>query len=272
MTQPQRRPGRRPPPVFREVHVSKAERVTPNLVRVVFAGDALDGFTPHGPAEHIKVFFPAAGQDRPLMPAWTDDGPVHAEGQPRPVSRTYTPRTWDADRRELTVDFVLHGEGLASRWAETVTVGQVVVVAGPGGPYPLDNDADSFVLAAESCALPALQTILEVLPPHARARVFVEVESAADEVELSSPASVEVTWFHRDGGDVAPGQRLEEALRALTLPSGSTRFWVGCEAGAMRSIRRHLLQERGLERASVYTHGYWKRGVANHPDHDMGDD
>jgi NADPH-dependent ferric siderophore reductase len=37
----------------------------------------------------------------------------------------------------------------------------------------------------------------------------------------------------------------------------------------MREIKRDLLQERGLEREHVYTHGYWQRGEANHPDHDL---
>ena len=30
--------------------------------------------------------------------------------------------------------------------------------------------------------------------------------------------------------------------------------------------------ERGLDREQLYTRGYWKLGVADHPDHDTGED
>jgi NADPH-dependent ferric siderophore reductase len=40
----------------------------------------------------------------------------------------------------------------------------------------------------------------------------------------------------------------------------------------MRTIRRHLLGERGLDRSQVHTRGYWKLGVAGHPGHDTGED
>jgi NADPH-dependent ferric siderophore reductase len=35
---------------------------------------------------------------------------------------------------------------------------------------------------------------------------------------------------------------------------------------------RHLLDERGMDRQQLYTWGYWKLGVADHPDHDTGED
>jgi NADPH-dependent ferric siderophore reductase len=40
----------------------------------------------------------------------------------------------------------------------------------------------------------------------------------------------------------------------------------------MRDIRRHLLNERGMDRAQVHTQGYWKYGAVNHPDNDRGHD
>jgi NADPH-dependent ferric siderophore reductase len=62
------------------------------------------------------------------------------------------------------------------------------------------------------------------------------------------------------------------AVRDLTLPGGRGACWVGLEAAAMRAVRRHLLGVRGLDREQVYTRGYWKLGVADHPDHDTGED
>ena len=40
----------------------------------------------------------------------------------------------------------------------------------------------------------------------------------------------------------------------------------------MREIRAYLLGERGLDRATVHTQGYWRIGAVDHPDHDLGDD
>ena len=58
----------------------------------------------------------------------------------------------------------------------------------------------------------------------------------------------------------------------MTLPGGRGAGWIGLEASAMRTVRRHLLGERGLDRDQLYTRGYWKIGVADHPDHDTGED
>jgi NADPH-dependent ferric siderophore reductase len=62
------------------------------------------------------------------------------------------------------------------------------------------------------------------------------------------------------------------AVRDLTLPDGYGARWAGLEAAAMRTVRRHLLGERGLDRSQVHTRGYWKLGVAGHPGHDTGED
>src|SRR3989304_956998 len=83
-TQPGPPPRRRPP--LRMVQVSRVERLTPRVLRVPFAGEELAGFEPHGPAEHIKVFFPPPGQDRPVRPTYdADGGPVYPPGVERPV-------------------------------------------------------------------------------------------------------------------------------------------------------------------------------------------
>jgi NADPH-dependent ferric siderophore reductase len=55
-------------------------------------------------------------------------------------------------------------------------------------------------------------------------------------------------------------------------PEDSTRVFVACEAGVMRDIRRALIQDRSLDKRQVFTHGYWKLGVVNHPDNDRGED
>ncbi|MEQ1616017.1 MAG: SIP domain-containing protein, partial [Hyphomicrobiaceae bacterium] len=65
---------------------------------------------------------------------------------------------------------------------------------------------------------------------------------------------------------------LERAVRELAARSPTTRWWIACEAGAMRRIRHHLLTERRVDPALIHTRGYWKLGATAYPDHDYGKD
>lgn len=166
---------------------------------------------------------------------------------------------------------MVHREGVASTWAAKAQKGDNIVVTLPGGPYRVDPAARRFVIAGDESAIPAIGQIIESLPSDARADVFVEVEDTSEEQQLTSPAQIELHWLHRDGSGAVAGRLIESAIRELSMPEDG-RFFVACEAGVMRDIRRHLMLERGLTREAFHTHGYWKLGAANHPDHDLGDD
>ena len=104
------------------------------------------------------------------------------------------------------------------------------------------------------------------------ASAFIEVLDAGEEQELTSAARTNITWLHRSTEKELPGRMLVAAMREAELPEGDGRVWVSCEASIMREIRKHLLEERNLDRSMVRTQGYWKDGALNHSDHDMGDD
>lgn len=272
MTTPEQPPVRtRSAPRYRAADVLRVASLTPHMVRVTLGGSDFGDFTVAGPTGHIRIFFPREGE-RVLRPPQSAVDSAPAATLDRSHSRVYTPRRWDAAAGELDVDVLVHGEGPGSRWASGVQAGDAVVITGPsaGGAYHPDPAATWFVLAGDEAAVPAIATILDVLQPGVRAVVLAEVEDEREEQPLTSAAGLQVTWLHRKGG--APGGQLAAALRALTLPDGAGKVWVACEAAAMRDIRRHLLAERGLDRGMVYTHGYWKAGTANHPDHDRGED
>ncbi len=245
-------------------------RIAPRLVSVQVAGDALEGFRIEAPTSHVKVFLPPEGQRELVLPEQTPEGPVSPEDAPRPVVRTYTPRRFDEASRTLEIQFVLHGAGPASEWAERASVGDKLAVAGPGGRFTMDPVAERWWIAGDESAIPAIATLLEALPSTATADVHVEVTDADDEIELSSPAKTAVTWHHRRTPD-AWGAELDEAAREAG-PADGARIWVACEAAAMRGIRRYFTGERKLPASSLVTRGYWRLGTANHPDHDYGDD
>ena len=263
-----RPPRRRKPP--RPVEVVSVSKIGPRLVSVLVRGDALDGFRIEAPTSHVKVYLPAAGQDAPALPDQGPDGPVWPEGVERPVVRTYTPVRFDEASKTLELQFVLHGVGPASEWAERVAPGDRLAVAGPGGRFALDETVAHWWLAADESAIPAVATLLEALPATATADVHIEVADAADEIALDSPAKTTVTWHHRRSPG-AFGAELDEAARAAEISAGA-RIWVACEASAMRGIRRYFRDERGLPPGSLVTRGYWRLGEVNYPDHDYGDD
>jgi NADPH-dependent ferric siderophore reductase len=234
------------------------------MVRISLTGDDLAQFGWNGPAAHIKLIFPEEGQTEPSLPQ---------PGEPRPTRiRTYTPRRFDPAIPELDVDFVLHGDGPASQWAAQAQIGQKLALAGPGPNYQLDPDAAWYLLVGDDAALPAIETILEVLPPTTQAYVLLEVADTQEERTLQSPASFKVSWLHPSTSSTQPNTSLEQALRDFELPAGAGRIYVGCEAGAIRRMRQFLLTERGFDASKLVTRGYWKFGNTDYTDHDYGTD
>jgi NADPH-dependent ferric siderophore reductase len=249
--------------------VVAVSRIAPRLVSVLVRGDELTVFADAAPTSHLKVFLPAAGQDEPLLPEFLPEGQAIPDDA-RPSVRTYTPRRFDPATGTLEIQFVLHGAGPASEWAERASAGDKLAVAGPGGRFVMDTEAERWWIAGDESAIPAMATLLEALPASAAAEVHVEVTDADDEVEFASPAKTEITWHYRRGPG-AFGAELAEAARDAAIADG-TKVWVACEAAAMRGIRRYFLGERHLPASSLITRGYWQLGEANHPDHDYGDD
>lgn len=245
-------------------------KIAPRLVSVLVTGEDLDGFADAAPTSHMKVFLPAEGQDAPSLPEFTPDGAVFDEEAPRPTVRTYTPRGYDPATRTLEIQFLLHGEGPASAWAQRAKPGDKLAVAGPGGRFSLEPATDYWWLAADESAIPAVATLLEALPDTTTADVHIEVDGPDDEIELPGPAKATVTWHHRRARD-AFGAELAAAARESVLPADA-RVWVACEAAAMRDIRRFFTRERAIPAAQLVTRGYWRTGEQNHPDHDYGED
>lgn len=246
-------------PKAREARVERTEWITPHMVRLVLGGAGLAGleadeFTDH----YIKVLFPAPGA---TYPEPFDMERIRAEF-PReqwPTTRTYTVRAWDPAARELTVDFVVHGdEGLAGPWAARAQVGETVRFLGPGGGYAPDPAADWHLLVGDESALPAIAVALERAPAGAVVHAFVEVSGPDEEQKISAPDGVGITWSHR--GDRPAGESLVAAVRGLDFPGGDVHAFVHGEAGFVKELRRHLRLERNVPRERMSISGYWRQG------------
>ncbi|MEU3509898.1 siderophore-interacting protein [Streptomyces longwoodensis] len=250
------RPARKPRTPH-SAQVVRTERLTPHMQRVVLGGDGLAEFTAGSCTDHyVKLLFGAEGV---TYPEPFDLERIRAEF-PRaqwPVTRTYTVRAWDPEHRELTLDFVIHGdEGLAGPWAARVQPGETVRFMGPGGAYAPDPEADWHLLAGDESALPAIAAALESLPRGASVRAFIEVSGPEEEQKIDS--DVDVVWLHR--GDRPIGEPLVEAVRALDFPEGRVHAFVHGEAGCVKELRRLLRVERQIPREDLSISGYWRLG------------
>ncbi|MFE1437687.1 siderophore-interacting protein [Streptomyces sp. NPDC058739] len=237
--------------------VVRTERLTPHLQRVVLGGDGLAEFSVGTHTDHyVKLLFPAEGVTYPEP----YDLQRIREEFPReqwPVTRTYTVRAWDPEARELTLDFVVHGdEGLAGPWAIRVRPGATVRFLGPGGAYAPDPTADWHLLVGDESALPAIAAALEALPDDAEVRAFVEIAGPGEELKIDTAA--EVAWLHRGGRRI--GEALVEAVHTLDWPEGRVHAFVHGEASWVKQLRHLLRVERGIPREDLSISGYWRLG------------
>ena len=153
---------------------------------------------------------------------------------------------------------------------------------------------ERFLLGGDETAAPAIARILEDLSASARGVAVVEMPRKADAAYLPEHPGIEVRVAGRGGRShgevlvegvrraaaelcpVGVPQEVEEidvdrellwdvprhakggdALKRTTLYA-----WLAGEAAAVRTMRRHLVSERGIDRRSVAFMGYWRQGRA----------
>ncbi|CAN5583937.1 siderophore-interacting protein [soil metagenome] len=260
------------PMAFRALEVLRVERVTPKMVRVTFGGDGLTGFQSLSPDDHLKVIFPTDVDAKPVLPEMTEKGWNYPEGAARPVMRDYTPRRFDSDAGELDIDFFIHGEGPASSWASQAKVGQFIGTAGPRGSHIVNYDFDWYLFCGDETSIPSIARRLSELPAGVRAFTFIEVANHQEEQLLPTAANATLAWILRD--EAGPGEEnlIQRALQWFEFPAGEGYTWATGEANSLRSLRRYLLNERGLSKEYTSFSGHWKKGTADFDHHEeIGD-
>ena len=192
--------------------------------------------------------------------------------------------------------------GPASTWASTAAVGDELLIVGPrraredrSGIEWAPGVASDVLLAGDETAAPAIARILEDAPRALQGNAFIEVPSVADILTIQAPPGVSVTWLPRSPG-AEHGTALIPAVlthvgeapatvevrdlegeemvwetpvysglgEEISVPDATaeTYFWIAGESGVVTTLRRHLVKDRGIDRAQVAFMGYWRRGVA----------
>ena len=153
-------------------------------------------------------------------------------------------------------------------------------------------------MVADETAVPAVCTVLELLPDDATGAVFLEVPTAADILDVRGPAGVYVTGWPARAPTLGPGLH-DEVVAHLGIPGATVEVdarrggprpvgdavllvlgrgdrrpravghefdglyaWIAGESTVVTGLRRHLVNELGIDRRQVAFMGYWRRGVA----------
>jgi len=254
-TAPPDAPRRRRPLIHTQVE--EVQRLTPRLIRVVVGGEGLRGFAAGEFTDHyVKLIVPPPGASY-RAPFDQDEVKATLPREEWPRTRTYTVQDWDPEKLRLTIDFVHHGDtGVAGPWAAAAEPGDTLQLIGPGGAYAPDPGADWHLMVGDESVVPAISASLARVPDDVPVHVLLEVGGPDDELELTSPGDLRVTWLHRRAD--APDALLD-AVRGLHFPPGDVHAFVHGEASAVRAVRKHLLLERGVPRDALSVSGYWKR-------------
>lgn len=241
--------------------VRSVQQLGPQLVRIVAGGE---GFAQYNDIDstdkYVKLLFADPQYD--LTPPYDMERLRAEEPEKLPVRRTYTVRAVDAEKQELTLDFVTHGDagGVAAPWAKQAKIGNTIVLTGAGGAYRPAAEARFHVLAGDLATVPAIAASLEAMDRAAVGVVFVMTDTAEDELaELTAaaPENVPVTWLRPEGENA-----LLERLKTVDWPvdlSGVQAFVHG-EREQMKQIRRYLYNDLGLARDQLSLSAYWAAG------------
>jgi len=168
--------------------------------------------------------------------------------------RDYTPRRFDPVRRELDLEFVLHGAGPAGTWAAQAQPGQYLGVGGPRGSFVVPAGYDWHLLAGDDSALPAIARRLEELPAGTRAIALIETTHPEAKLPLATRADADVRWTAKG----APGG-LAQAVRNLALPAGEGYVWAAAESAVARALRQAVV-DHGVDKRRIRVSSYWKQG------------
>lgn len=262
--------------IRRDLHVARVEDITPRYRRIVLTGEILAAgypFVHFACNDHVKVYFPDPRTGEIVAYREVGDDEWEVDGDGEPIRRDYTPRAWDPEAGELSLDFVIHEHGIAGVWARDAKPGDPVVVMGPRANWLLPENYPRYLAAGDETALPAISRLIEEAPAGAQVTAVVEIADAAEEQTIAPGPGVEVDlrWVHRDTAKVGEGHfsALETAVRAVAVPEdiGGLYVFAAGESATMKPIRRYLRRELGLPKGQVIIDGYWKRGTADHDHH-----
>ena len=212
-----------------ELTVTGRTEITPNYLRVHFAGKELLAERPLHPTMWVRGWFP-------------DGAKSHQRG--------YTLVNADPDAGTVDIDFAIH-EGLATRWATQAEAGDTLEVTVLGSNFALPEPAPAgYVIAGDAASLPAINSLLDAIGD-TPAKVFLE--AAHDDDRELPVGKADVTWVDRKKA----GEALVEAVGAAAFDAADHFGWVACDNRTTRAVAKILREDYRIPRKSIKAQAYW---------------
>jgi len=253
-------------PSTRVLTVIDSQQLTSNMQRISFQADDLSDFPSDAAGGYIKLLFTEQG-NTDISQLATDE---------RPKMRTYTIRHLRQALNQLDVDFVHHEHlnmsdnnsannnkdcnssigGFAAAWSQSVNIGDMISIAGPGMIKPVNVDTDWYFLVADMTGLPALSAQLTKLPTTASGYAVIEINHQDDKQTLVKPEGINVIWVVANEAKT----NLLAQVKALTWQQGEVSVWCACEFSDMRALRVYFRNDKSVDKDNIYISSYWKTG------------
>lgn len=183
----------------------------------------------------------------------------------REHQRGYTIVDPDPATGRISLEFAMHDtHGPAMAWAANVEPGDSVAATRYGSTKfeVTDPVPDGYLLIGDPAAVPAINSVIAVLPPQAPVEVILEYSHPDDRLlPLAGHPRLNVTWVARTG---------DASLLADSIAErdwSNWYAWVTAESAATRRVRERL-KGFGFPRGETHAMAYWAQGRAMGTDRD----
>jgi ATP-binding cassette subfamily B protein IrtA len=179
------------------------------------------------------------------------------EGSDSEFQRVYTIVWAEPDSGRFAVDVVLHEpSGPASHWAARAEPGMTlpVVSLGSRGFHVPDELPAGFLLIGDSASIPAINSIVAVIPADVDVEVYLERHSADDDlIPLEDHPRRTLHWVDRTD-DLSLATAIEDR------DWSDWYAWAGPEAGTLKHLRKRLREAFGFPKTDLHAQAYWTQG------------
>ena len=222
-----------------EATVSEVARIAPHFVRITMSSPTLFSDVTVEPTAFLRFWFP------------------DPEGSDSEFQRVYTIVWAEPDSGRFAIDVVLHEpSGPASHWATRAQAGMTlpVVSLGSRGFHVPDELPAGFLLIGDSASIPAINSILAVVPADVDVEVYLERHTADDDlIPITDHPRRRLHWVERTD---------ELALTAAIEDRDWSDWyaWAGPEAGSLKHLRKRLREAFGFPKSELHAQAYWTQG------------
>ncbi|MFE5854257.1 ABC transporter ATP-binding protein/permease [Streptomyces sp. NPDC056500] len=224
-----------------EATVVEKVRLAPHFVRVRLVSPTL--------------FEDAVAEPTAWLRLWIPD----PDGADTEHQRAYTITEADPETGAFALDFVLHEPaGPGSRWAALVEPGARVPVMSLGSTKfePAEELPSGYLLFGDAASIPAINSILGVVPQAVPVELYLEEHSADDRlIPLATHPRLRLHRVPR--GD---GTRLAAAVEAQDWSDWSA--WIATEQTSFKTVCKRLREEFGFPKSELTGRAYWIHGRA----------